>query len=386
GVAAKHEERQRRLGQGVGRQIVADAGLLHLVAGGDLDGVFAVVLLVERGLHRQPPLVALFATRERVDLVAVGVANLGLHFTKAGVAASDYDVKAGMLHAEAEGAGLLVYAGGDENKKTGDVLAEEAIDGYADGEVGVAYVVSKGNAYTANDNVFYNDPESFAEMAFSFQLMPFDNEEKEGTYAVDPNTIIVRTSSTVASPYPDAEDKEEATETIEGWFAVHEVLDEDTYSEDPLEIERVDFAANDTLSDFVVILADGHELDNTKDYELFFDLGLDEGNVEASIELDLDREAPVLNFISPSAIVGEEPDDRVIDVEWGKPFDQSLFPRFRVEDNRDGDLTAFVYVPKGDYSVLDTREEGDYTILLRVEDEWGNVTDETFIFRVSKTE
>ncbi len=307
-------------------------------------------------------------------------------FTKGGVAASGYDVKAAMLYAEEDGAGLLVYAGGDANKKTGDVTIANAMDEFLNGEVGVAYVVSKGNAYTANDNVFYNDPATFSEMAFSFQLMPFDNEEKDGTYAVDPTTIIVKTSSPVASPYPDAEDKEEATATIEGWFAVHEVLGEGTYSEDPLAIERVDFAANDTLTAFVIILAEGSELDNSKDYELFFDLGLEEGNAEASIPVDLDREAPVLNFISPSGIVGLDPEDRVIEVTWGQPFDQNLFPRFRVDDNRDGDLTSFVFVPKGGQSVLDTREEGDYTILLRVEDEWGNVTDETFIFRVSKTE
>jgi len=37
-------------------------------------------------------------------------------------------------------------------------------------------------------------------------------------------------------------------------------------------------------------------------------------------------------------------------------------------------------------SVLNTAEEGDYTIMLQVEDKWGNVTQETFIFRVVKGE
>ena len=68
----------------------------------------------------------------------------------------------------------------------------------------------------------------------------------------------------------------------------------------------------------------------------------------------------------------------------GEPFDQNLFPGYRVVDNRDGDLTPLVFVPKGANSVLDTRTEGDYTIMLQVEDKWGNVTQETFIFRVVK--
>jgi hypothetical protein len=37
-------------------------------------------------------------------------------------------------------------------------------------------------------------------------------------------------------------------------------------------------------------------------------------------------------------------------------------------------------------SVLNTAEEGDYVIMLQVEDKWGNVTQETFIFRVVKGE
>ena len=71
---------------------------------------------------------------------------------------------------------------------------------------------------------------------------------------------------------------------------------------------------------------------------------------------------------------------------WGQPFDQSLFPRYSVTDNRDGDITSFVFVPKGNMSVLNTAEEGDYTIMLQVVDKWGNVTQETFIFRVVKGE
>jgi len=108
-------------------------------------------------------------------------------------------------------------------------------------------------------------------------------------------------------------------------------------------------------------------------------------NVSASIVLDLDRSAPQIIFIAPTSIVGKVAAERIIVVAWGQPFNVNQFPRFRAEDDRDGDITAFVYVPKGAYSVLDTRTEGDYTIKLRVVDTWGNVTEETFIFRVTKT-
>ena len=428
-------------------------------------------------------------------------------FSKAGLAPSGIEVKGFMAYADAAGAGLLIYAGADANKKTGDVSLNLS-GAEAVGEVGIAYVVSKGDAYTSGDNVYYNNFAGFKEEAFTFKLMPFGNEDKSGTYAVDPTTIIVKTSAQITSPYPEATDKEAARATIESWFTVREITGTDTYG-DPLAIERVDFAtSNATLNAFVIILED--ELDNTKEYEVFFSLfntlavakdvevtlnvtvpantptdavlsiagsGLTpawtpgaaayvatrvgttqvytltftvsvtepftnleykwtrgswdndeyvatnrplvipnnvdsitfedvvlswkdidapvdkypapvreaEVNVEASIELAMDTEAPVLTFISPSGIVGKVPAERIINVAWGQPFNQNLFPRFRVVDDRDGDITPFVYVPKGTNSVLDTRTVGNYTIMLRVVDKWGNVTEETFIFRVAKS-
>ncbi|MDO9629410.1 MAG: hypothetical protein Q7I99_05855, partial [Acholeplasmataceae bacterium] len=428
-------------------------------------------------------------------------------FTKAGVAPSGIEVKAFMAQAAETWAGLLIYAGGDENKKTGDVtLALSGAD--ANGEVGIAYVVSKGDAYTAGDNVYYNNYAGFKEAAFTFKLMPFNNDDKSGTYAVDPTTIIVKTSAQISSPYPTATDKAAAREIIEGWFSVREIIGAGYGA--PLAIERVDFAtSNATLNAFVIILET--PLNNTKRYEVFFDLGfpeetldvakqvavtvnvtvpantptdaaiklaggmngwnpehanyaavkvgttmvysltfnvdvtapytnidykwtrgswateefiasnrtlvipnnvdtitfedtveawaditpptdkyaapvrMAEANLSASLEVAMDTQKPVLTFISPAGIVGKVAAERIIDVTWGQPFNQNLFPRFRVLDDRDGDITPFVYVPKGAYSVLDTRTVGNYTIMLRVVDKWGNVTEETFIFRVVKS-
>ncbi len=456
--------------------------------------------------------------------------NLGLHYwnwdqtgpswgtpaqilNTVGKSAAGIDVKAAILTASAAnvtaGPGLLIYAGDDATKKTGDVtLAGAGIT--AMGDTGFAYVVSKGDAYTSGDNVYYNDYASFKDEAFSFKLMPFNNDDKSGTYAVDPYTIIVKTSAQVTSPYPTADDKDAARAIIESWFAVREITGTDTYG-DPLAIDHIDFSTtNATLNAFVIVLS--NPLDNTKDYEVFYNNGyvkldvakevavtinvtvpantpaasvisaagsmqgwtpgdvnytatqvgttnvytltfnvsvtdpytaieykwtrgdwpsnelIDQNRklyipnnvdsitfddtvsawadvepsgtvgvapdytpmyapdqlVQASIDVAMDTEAPVITFISPSGIVGVDEAQRIITVAWGEPFDQNLFPRFRASDDRDGDLTPFVYVPKGDYSVLDTRTEGNYQIMLRVVDKWGNVTEEMFTFSVVK--
>lgn len=435
-------------------------------------------------------------------------------FTKVGKAADGTFVYAGLLQfADPVGTpGAIVYYGdGDASKKTNNIEPKNSENaGYIEtlkgaGQADVYYVLNKGNDLSM-DNVWVNDPETFAQEAFSFRLVAFDSEAMSGTYAVDPNTIIVKTSALISSPYPTALDKDLAKEVIKNWFTVREVTGIDTYGE-PLDIERVDFAtSNETLNAFVIILTNG--LDNTKEYEVFFDnytetlaeakevavtlnltvpantpvdavmsaAGAFNGwtpgsvgyvatqvgnslvytltfnvsvteayttfeykwtrgswdndeyidtnrslvipnyldsityddvveswkdieapvdkyaapkrvvpvNLSASLEVAMDTAAPEILFISPTAIVGVDEAARIITIAWGSPFDQNSFPRFRATDDRDGDLTPFVYVPKGANSVLDTRTEGDYTIMLRVVDKWGNVTEETFIFRVVK--
>ena len=430
-----------------------------------------------------------------------------LLFTDAGKAPSGFGVKGVLLSAQESWAGFLIYYGeGDGSKKTGDLKPDTGwFTEHGVGTIEFVYVVSAGDGNTSNENV-YTDVESFVEDAFTFKLLPFAPGDMSGTYAVDPQTIIVKTSATVTNPYPDAVDKDAAIATVESWFAVREIIEEGVYG-DPLMIERVDFAKNNaSINAFVLNLSD--ELDNTKEYEVFFsttpalevakdvevtinvtvpantpvdsvirlagsvqgwnpedvnytavqvgdtleyslvfnvsvtdyntvyeykwtrgswateehvgsnrkiiipntvdsiefddvilswkdlegsteypapDRGEVMIGVEASLVLAMDSEAPVISFIAPNNIVGVPAAERVINITWGEPFQQPLFPKFRANDDRDGEITAFVYVPKGDYSVLDTRVEGDYTIMLRVLDNWGNVAEETFIFRVSKT-
>lgn len=323
-------------------------------------------------------------------------------FMQVGVASDGTAVMAAMLTtataptAEAT-PGLLIYAGKNENKKTGDVNAYPALgDSPVLGEAYASYVVSKGDGYEVGDNVFANDPESFFTEAFSFRLVSFSLDEMSGTYAANPNSVIVKLSTTIANPYAEAETEAEmaaAVEEVEGWFTLVEVTavnesNEPTTYGDEVVVERVDFAkSNTTLQEFVLVLSDANALDNTKMYEIQFDLGLEtDANKAASLMVNMDTQAPVISFTSPSSIIGQDPEDRVIEIELGSEWNQSWFPRYEASDNRDGVLTSFVYVPSGDYSTLNTGELGDYTIMLEVSDDWGNVTQMTFIFRVVKGE
>ena len=321
-------------------------------------------------------------------------------FSTGGNTATGMDVKVAMLSAapteedEMPEAGLLIYFGeGDNSKKTGDVTLELSLgEGeHEPGAVGFAFVYSAGNGVTSNHNLFYGN-ENFADFAFnafSFRLLPYTVDATsgaaDGTYAVRADQVIVKTSAQLANPVADEESElteEQAIALVEGWFSIKERTAEATETEDAqyaataLTIERVDFAVGNTsIADFVIVLAEGSELDTTKDYVLFFDNETD----QAEIELDLDRNGPDITF----PLLGE---DRIIEVVWGQPFDLADFPLYSAVDDRDGDLTRAVFVPSGDNAKLDTRTEGDYVIMLQVSDAWGNVTQETFTFRVVKPE
>ncbi len=99
-------------------------------------------------------------------------------------------------------------------------------------------------------------------------------------------------------------------------------------------------------------------------------------------ELDLDREAPKLMI--QSEVDGETEDGiPFIYIKQYSKWDQTLFPDFIVNDNRDGRITHRVYVPADtEFKILDTNKLGDQKILLRVTDDWGHVTEVVFIFRV----
>lgn len=317
-------------------------------------------------------------------------------FVDAGKSPTNNMVKAAVLtfdpSIEEEQPGGLVYAGSDDDKKTGDVAPlnpdnEAYVETFKpEGQLNVVYIMNKGNANDSNNNIWVDDAKTFAEEALIvFELLPMDVDNTGmyvGTFAPNPEQVFVSTSIGVKSPYAEATTEAEKTaalETVKNWITVKEV------GGSAVPVERVDFNIQaDSVDEFVVIL-DG-QLDNTKEYVVEFDLGLEdeEENLKAELALDIDKTAPVITFASPSEIVGKTEEERIILIEWNKKFPANRFPTFLVADDRDGDITHLAYVPAGENSTINTNVVGDYTIMLRVEDRWGNVTEETFIFRVTK--
>lgn len=106
--------------------------------------------------------------------------------------------KVGMVQAlvgtEEADANLIVYAGNDATKKTGDVT--DVADGLGGGDVTAIYVA--GDVYKGFDKVTL-----FAESSFAFKFIPFDNTAYTltGTYASKPNTILVKFSADVATAF-----------------------------------------------------------------------------------------------------------------------------------------------------------------------------------------
>lgn len=286
--------------------------------------------------------------------------------------------------------GFLIYAGGDGNKKTGDVRFENFEDLSAVGKVDVIQIYNAGDGNVSNDNVHLNDGAKYIEEAYSFGFVGLyvdDSGMLAGTFAPTPNQIMVEFNSDVRAPKFEGEDAEGLTEeqrqefltkriaAVKAWFSVKDA------SGKTVAITDINFNTGAaSLSSFVLIL--GSDLDNTKEYTLRANISEDQ-DIETIV--DTDKEAPVFTFLSPSDFQTEKDGDkRIILVAWNKKFDQNLFPRFTVRDNRDGDVTSLVHVPKGDFSKINTNIIGDYKIMLRVSDDWGNVTEETFIFRVTK--
>ncbi|WP_162140147.1 pullulanase-associated domain-containing protein [Haploplasma axanthum] len=335
---------------------------------------------------------------------AVGWNNPLKIFNNAGKSTVGTFIKAGILYyedLEKEPVALLYYGDGDNSKKTGDIKpntednAAYIENKKATGQLDFVYVVNKGNNNTTMNNVWVNNPESFRKEAFAFELVGFtpkaQGKEASGTYAIDKRTVIVQTNQELQNLYVLAETDDEklaADNKIKSWFKIKEITSAvdattETYGEE-IAFESVDYAkgtSNKTLKDFVITLK--NDLDINKRYKVFFNDGDLETPREAELELDLDREKPVIRFVSPN-FSGVAEADRIIEIAWNKKFDQNKFPIIMVTDNRDGDLTQHFYVPSGEFSKLNTNIEGDYVIMVQVEDAWGNIAQEKFTFRVTR--
>lgn len=245
------------------------------------------------------------------------------------------------------GAGFLIYAGDDDSKKTGD------IGDFKDLAAGTVVPI-----YVLGDDVFRGEDAAsqFSNTAFTFGFVPYDIETSKGTFAYKPTMIFVRFMLNIP-----VELDEEAEETIESRFTLKQ-------GEDVIPIDKINYnKSNPSASEFVIYLKDENALDNTKLYTLSYAYDTN----EASIELDLDRDAPTLTITG----------DTEIEVTKGDMWDPALFPEYRAVDNRDGTITRMVYVKPGEGS-LDTGKVGQYLITLTVADEWGNEAQATFTINV----
>ncbi len=292
-------------------------------------------------------------------------------FKTIGRAPDGSEIKGAILEAtNTVDTGALIYAGTDDSKKHsafGDLVFAE------DAEVGVPQFmgVGNGNVYTSDEGSEY------IEDVFSLKFVQFgvaSNGSYFGTYAVNSKTVLASLSSTITIPKIKVEETDETEEVL---YTEEERINlakelfiiSETDTDNKITIDSIDFDKNaDSVKDFVFTLTD--TLDASKSYTIYYK---DESK-ECSIEIDLDKESPVITLLR-----GKD----VIDVEWGEPFDMKNFPQYEASDDRDGDITAKVYVPSGK-GILDTSVEGDYEVTLCVKDSWGNVTEKVITFRVSK--
>jgi len=294
-------------------------------------------------------------------------------------------------------AGLLIYHGdGDNSKYTGDIKKEVTPDVgiyAADVEVGSTtpvFVLNAGAGNASNNNVYFGEtiPE-FAVEAFTFRFDLGSFAGGAGTFAMNKRVVYTMFSLSIVTKFVTGnltdEQKEAFKQDMISRFSIVEVVNgEPTTNKVPItEINFNEFA--DDTKEFILSL--GKDLDHTKQYRVVYQAPTPEepgSEVPAPIfaELELDTEAPKLIF--QSDFDGETEDGiPYILIERYSEWDQTLFPIFRVNDNRDGNITNLVYVPADtEHKVLNTGELGDYKILLRVTDEWGHVTEVVFIFRV----
>ncbi|MBE0700672.1 MAG: hypothetical protein IH571_03190, partial [Acholeplasmataceae bacterium] len=232
------------------------------------------------------------------------------------------------------GDGMLIYTG--SNKKTGNLESVIDLTEIPENGMGIVYVVNLGTLDN-NSNV-YLDPEGYYNDAFSFNLAPFNSTKKTGTFAYSPTVVNVRTTLPLTSPVygTSGEDRDVAIADVEGWFSVKEITDEveGVKSYGPaLIIDVVSFSGAESLQDYVLVLNDANPLDSTKRYELFFDNVDGEAGHAVQIEIDLDKNAPVITFVTSMMEVP------IIIVPYGQKWNPNLFPVFTAADDRDGDIT-----------------------------------------------
>lgn len=269
-------------------------------------------------------------------------------------------VKVGQLQVEPSkfaGSGFLVYAGDDASKVTPDQNTSDYITEKSE-EAGVHVL------YTIKGKAFYGEGAlaDFTENAFALKFDEFGTDENgnyTGTYAPTPKSVIISLSSAVS--IADKDGKVYSEEAFLGLnkFKLYVVEGE---TRTLVAIDSINFSDSElSASAFVINLSDANKLDNTKKYVLTYQETEEAEAIE--IEIDMDTEAPELEFIG---------DETSIEVEGGAATIQ--LPTYIANDDRDGEITNKVYVSATENNKVNTSVKGNYKVVLIVEDKWGNET------------
>ncbi|MBN2876741.1 MAG: hypothetical protein JXL85_03710 [Bacilli bacterium] len=134
---------------------------------------------------------------------------------------------------------------------------------------------------------------------------------------------------------------------------------------------------DDTITELVVVLNVGYELEAGHDYMLKFDNGEEDAEKlqAAEVEVNIDETAPVITFIS----------DQEVTITAGDGWNSELWPVLRAVDDRDGTVTDRIYVKTGEGTV-DMNEVGSHEVTLTVFDAWGNESTAVFTINVIEPE
>lgn len=282
-----------------------------------------------------------------------------------------------------QGGGVIVMnkGGSDDNKLSANIDNTNIFKDleHLAGSSVYAFVIGKGNGYVKGDNIYSaTQLDEAVEKTFSFGFTP----EKigvtglEGTTAKNKTTIFVETITPIVLETSTEElEPEKLAELkqnkLKEYFTVHEKDNEEA----KLEIKEIATDYSGTITSSLVITL-ATEIDNTKDYVLSYNNKKEGSEKQASnIDLSIDKTAPVLVF-----------DSNEVKVEYNKEFDFNLIPGYSANDDRDGDLLESVYVPGADENnekrFIDPSVKGEYEVVFKVVDTWGNITTQTVKFIV----
>lgn len=295
--------------------------------------------------------------------------------------------------------GCLCYSGpeGDNGKVTNDVKVVKANgEKFKNGEFAPVYIQYKTMPQTDNKNVVsYDKYDEFYKLAVQFRFEEANYARMEGTYALSPTTVQVEFSSPfLLDKTLDTnkdEDYKKGQALLKKYLKFYEAKQDGEKLVPNLEKEiptkEITFKKGETgISKLVAIMQ--NPIDNSKDTFIVYNATEDTLTVNhKTVEgiLDVDKEKPVITFSNPKLEAQEKP---VVEINVSKKFNPALIPSFTVTDNRDGDITEKIYVPDAnegnELRFVNIKKPGEYEVVFKVLDDWGNAQTRSVIFKVVK--